>query len=39
MGTGVAHVRDSKAVAGPIVTVSRQVWAEFAGPASAEGDV
>ncbi|MFD5494384.1 DUF397 domain-containing protein [Streptomyces sp. NPDC127091] len=35
-GKGVAHVRDSKAVAGPIVTVSRQAWAEFVGLASSE---
>ncbi|MFF5140693.1 DUF397 domain-containing protein [Streptomyces sp. NPDC013157] len=27
--TAVVHVRDSKAVAGPVVTVSRQAWAGF----------
>lgn len=32
--TAVVHVRDSKAVAGPIVTVSRAAWAGFVGPAS-----
>lgn len=38
-GTGVAHVRDSKAITGPIVTVSRQAWAEFVGLASSEGRI
>lgn len=38
-GTGVAHIRDSKAVAGPVVTVSHQAWAEFVGRASSEGHV
>ncbi|MET7380366.1 DUF397 domain-containing protein [Streptomyces sp. NPDC005526] len=33
----VVHVRDSKAVAGPVLTVSREAWAEFVGPASSEG--
>ncbi|MCX5557219.1 DUF397 domain-containing protein [Streptomyces sp. NBC_00038] len=28
-GTAVVHVRDSKAVAGPLVTVSRDAWAGF----------
>jgi hypothetical protein len=28
------HVRDSKTIAGPIVTVSRAAWAGFVGPAS-----
>ncbi|CAM5362757.1 DUF397 domain-containing protein [Streptomyces pilosus] len=27
--TGVVHIRDSKAVAGPIVRVSREAWAGF----------
>ncbi|MFD6326042.1 DUF397 domain-containing protein [Streptomyces sp. NPDC058442] len=34
--TAVVHVRDSKAVSGPIVTVSRDAWAEFVGLASSE---
>ncbi|WP_217240635.1 DUF397 domain-containing protein [Streptomyces sp. AC555_RSS877] len=33
-GTAVVHVRDSKADAGPIVTVSRTAWEGFVGPAS-----
>jgi hypothetical protein len=33
-GTAVVHVRDSKAVAGPLVTVSREAWAGFVGAAS-----
>lgn len=33
-GTAVVHVRDSKAVAGPVVTVSREAWAGFVGLAS-----
>ncbi|MEV0635891.1 DUF397 domain-containing protein [Streptomyces sp. NPDC050619] len=32
--TAVVHVRDSKAVAGPIVTMSREAWAGFVGLAS-----
>ena len=32
----VVHVRDSKAVAGPVVTVSREAWAGFVGLASSE---
>lgn len=38
-GTAVVHVRDSKAVAGPVVTVSRDAWAEFVGSASSERSV
>jgi hypothetical protein len=34
--TAVVHVRDSKAVAGPVVTVSREAWAGFVGLASPE---
>ncbi|MET9443347.1 DUF397 domain-containing protein [Streptomyces sp. NPDC006610] len=33
--TAVVHVRDSKAITGPVLTVSRQAWAEFVGPVSA----
>ncbi|MFC4500212.1 MULTISPECIES: DUF397 domain-containing protein [Streptomyces] len=32
-GTGVVHVRDSKAAAGPVVRVSREAWAGFVGAA------
>ncbi|MPY52058.1 DUF397 domain-containing protein [Streptomyces acidicola] len=32
--TAVVHVRDSKAAAGPVVTVSRAAWAGFVGLAS-----
>ncbi|MFF4863381.1 DUF397 domain-containing protein [Streptomyces sp. NPDC002405] len=32
----VVRVRDSKAVAGPIVTVSREAWAGLVGLASSE---
>ncbi|AOT61563.1 MULTISPECIES: DUF397 domain-containing protein [Streptomyces] len=28
-GTGSVHIRDSKAVAGPVVRVSRAAWAGF----------
>ncbi|WP_037671938.1 DUF397 domain-containing protein [Streptomyces griseus] len=28
-GTGVVHVRDSKAVTGPVIHVSPDAWAEF----------
>ncbi|MFP8959953.1 DUF397 domain-containing protein [Streptomyces nanhaiensis] len=38
-GTAAVHVRDSKAVAGPVVTVSRGAWAEFVGLASSQRDV
>ncbi|AZS74590.1 DUF397 domain-containing protein [Streptomyces lydicus] len=30
-GTGVVHVRDSKAVAGPVLTVSHEAWVGFVG--------
>ncbi|MFJ2257263.1 DUF397 domain-containing protein [Streptomyces sp. NPDC087844] len=33
-GTGVVHVRDSKAVAGPVVRLSREAWAGFIETAS-----
>ncbi|MEU7383251.1 MULTISPECIES: DUF397 domain-containing protein [unclassified Streptomyces] len=32
----VVHVRDSKAGAGPMLTVSRDAWAGFVGLASSE---
>ncbi|WP_282082960.1 DUF397 domain-containing protein [Streptomyces tendae] len=35
-GTAVVHVRDSKAVTGPVVTVSPEAWAGFVGLASSE---
>ncbi|MFI1562314.1 DUF397 domain-containing protein [Streptomyces sp. NPDC020490] len=38
-GTAAVHVRDSKAVAGPVLTVSRKAWAGFVGLASSEGRV
>ncbi|MFJ7769441.1 DUF397 domain-containing protein [Streptomyces sp. NPDC097107] len=28
-GTGVIHIRDSKAVAGPAIRVSRKAWVGF----------
>ncbi|MFJ4947574.1 DUF397 domain-containing protein [Streptomyces sp. NPDC088760] len=28
-GTGVVHIRDSKAVGGPVIRVSREAWAGF----------
>ncbi|MET7605023.1 DUF397 domain-containing protein [Streptomyces avermitilis] len=31
--TGAVHIRDSKAVAGPVIRVSREAWAEFVGEA------
>ncbi|MER6089586.1 DUF397 domain-containing protein [Streptomyces bluensis] len=34
--TAVVRVRDSKAAAGPVVTVSRAAWAGFVGLASSE---
>ncbi|WP_250399309.1 DUF397 domain-containing protein [Streptomyces cellostaticus] len=34
--TTVVHVRDSKAAAGPTLTVSREAWAGFVGLASSE---
>ncbi|WP_329414487.1 DUF397 domain-containing protein [Streptomyces sp. NBC_00704] len=30
---GTVHIRDSKAVAGPVVRVSREAWAGFVGEA------
>lgn len=35
-GSAAVHVRDSKAVAGPVVTVSQEAWAGFVGLASSE---
>jgi hypothetical protein len=35
-GTAVVHVRDSKAVAGDMLTVSRSAWTGFVGLASSE---
>ncbi|MFF0535089.1 DUF397 domain-containing protein [Streptomyces coelicoflavus] len=35
-GTAVVHVRDSKAAAGPVVTVSPDAWAGFVGLAASE---
>ncbi len=35
-GSAAVHVRDSKAVSGPVVTVSREAWAGFVGLASSE---
>ena len=35
-GTAAVHVRDSKAVAGPVLTVSREAWAGFVGLAVSE---
>ncbi|MFE1028106.1 DUF397 domain-containing protein [Streptomyces sp. NPDC058818] len=32
-GTGVVHIRDSKAIAGPVIRVSREAWAGFVGEA------
>ncbi|MET8134940.1 DUF397 domain-containing protein [Streptomyces sp. NPDC005251] len=32
-GTGVVRIRDSKAVAGPVIRVSREAWAGFVGEA------
>ncbi|MFF4017231.1 DUF397 domain-containing protein [Streptomyces sp. NPDC001843] len=31
--TAVVHIRDSKTVAGPVIRVSREVWAGFVGEA------
>ncbi|MFJ4802809.1 DUF397 domain-containing protein [Streptomyces murinus] len=30
-GTATVHIRDSKATAGPLLTVSREAWAGFIG--------
>ncbi|MFI1563183.1 DUF397 domain-containing protein [Streptomyces sp. NPDC020490] len=32
-GKGVVHIRDSKAMAGPVIRVSREAWAGFVGEA------
>ncbi|MEU6196722.1 DUF397 domain-containing protein [Streptomyces sp. NPDC047061] len=32
-GTGAVHIRDSKAMAGPVIHVSREAWAGFVGEA------
>ncbi|QDL73800.1 DUF397 domain-containing protein [Streptomyces malaysiensis subsp. malaysiensis] len=32
-GTGLVHVRDSKDVAGPVLTVSPEAWVDFVGMA------
>lgn len=37
--TAAVHVRDSKNVAGPVVTVSQAAWAGFVGLASSERGV
>ncbi|MEV5266944.1 DUF397 domain-containing protein [Streptomyces werraensis] len=37
--TAGVHIRDSKSAAGPVVTVSRDAWAGFLGPASSERSV
>ncbi|QNE74330.1 DUF397 domain-containing protein [Streptomyces finlayi] len=33
---GTVHVRDSKAVTGPVLQVSREAWSGFVGLATAE---
>ncbi|MFB6753120.1 DUF397 domain-containing protein [Streptomyces sp. NPDC056353] len=38
-GTAVVHVRDSKAVAGPVVTMSPEAWVGFVKLASANPTV
>lgn len=38
-GTAAVHIRDSKAIAGPVLTVSRNAWAGFVGLASSERHV
>lgn len=37
--TAAVLVRDSKAIAGPVLTVSRQAWAGFVGLAVSESGV
>ncbi|CAL9562173.1 DUF397 domain-containing protein [Streptomyces sp. enrichment culture] len=37
--TTAVHVRDSKDVAGPMLTVSREAWSGFVGLASSERGV
>lgn len=34
--TAIVHVRDSKAEAGPVLTVSREAWASLIGLTSSE---
>ncbi|MEU6816058.1 DUF397 domain-containing protein [Streptomyces sp. NPDC046860] len=36
LGTGIVHVRDSKAPAGPVLKVSRSAWAGFVRRTPAE---
>ncbi|MER8055911.1 MULTISPECIES: DUF397 domain-containing protein [unclassified Streptomyces] len=36
LGTTAVHIRDSKAITGPRLTVSRNAWAGFVGLASSE---
>ncbi|MYU25029.1 DUF397 domain-containing protein [Streptomyces sp. SID8352] len=38
-GSTAVHIRDSKAAAGPVVTVSRDAWAGFVGLASSAAHV
>lgn len=38
-GIAAVHVRDSKNAAGPVLTVSREAWAEFVGLAASERNV
>jgi Domain of unknown function (DUF397) len=37
-GPAAVHIRDSKDVAGPVLTVSREAWAEFVSFASSQRD-
>ncbi|MFE9923818.1 DUF397 domain-containing protein [Streptomyces sp. NPDC005774] len=38
-GSAAVHVRDSKTITGPVVTVPREAWAGFVGLASSERHV
>ncbi|MEU6527255.1 DUF397 domain-containing protein [Streptomyces sp. NPDC046924] len=38
-GSAAVHVRDSKTITGPVVTVSCEAWAGFVGLASSKGHV
>ncbi|MEF9906840.1 DUF397 domain-containing protein [Streptomyces sp. P9-A2] len=38
-GSAAVHVRDSKTITGPVVTVSPEAWAGFVGLASSERHV
>ncbi|MET8944749.1 DUF397 domain-containing protein [Streptomyces sp. NPDC004542] len=38
-GSAAVHIRDSKAAAGPVLTVPRDAWAGFVGLASSEARV